>query len=124
VSALIVVYDVNLLMVWILTAKKRRVADCTKMLLDIAKESADWFGPLKAVLGGVNALIKHYEVSVESTTFTHNSHRCSQEFEDVKEKIEELVPQLDTVKQTIAATIADEDPEETDRRMGLIRYVR
>jgi hypothetical protein len=40
--------------------------DCTKILLDIAEESADWFAPLKAVLGGVNALIKHYEVSVKS----------------------------------------------------------
>jgi len=36
-----------------------------KILLDVAKESADWFPPLKAALGGVNALIKHYEVLVE-----------------------------------------------------------
>ena len=33
-----------------------------KILLDIAKESADWFPPLKSALGGVNALINHYEV--------------------------------------------------------------
>ena len=32
------------------------------MLLDIAKESADVFPPLKACLGGINALIKHYDV--------------------------------------------------------------
>ena len=37
-----------------------------KILLDVAKESADWFPPLKSALGGVNALIKHYEVLVES----------------------------------------------------------
>ena len=46
---------------WLL-AKKQRVVDSVKILLDIAKESADWFGPLKSALGGVNALIKHYEV--------------------------------------------------------------
>ena len=34
-----------------------------KILLDIAKESSDWFPPLKSALGGVSALIKHYEVS-------------------------------------------------------------
>jgi len=36
-----------------------------KILLDVAKESSDWFPPLKSALGGVNALIKHYEVFVE-----------------------------------------------------------
>lgn len=43
-----------------------------KILLDIAKESSDWFPPLKAALGGVNALIKHYEVFVEWIYPTHN----------------------------------------------------
>ena len=33
-----------------------------KILLDIAKESSDWFPPLKSALGGVSALIRHYEV--------------------------------------------------------------
>jgi hypothetical protein len=47
-----------------LPAKKQRVADGAKILLDIAKESSDWLGPLKAALGGVSALIKHYEVFV------------------------------------------------------------
>ena len=47
------------------TAKKNRTADCVKILLDVAKESSDWFPPLKSALGGVNALIKHYEVLVE-----------------------------------------------------------
>ena len=46
-------------------AKKQRVAEGIKILLDIAKESADWFPPLKSALGGVSALIKHYEVLVE-----------------------------------------------------------
>ena len=46
---------------WLL-AKKQRVVDSVKILLDIAKESADWFPPIKSALGGVNALIKHYEV--------------------------------------------------------------
>lgn len=45
-------------------AKKQRVADGIKILLDIAKESTDFFVPLKSALGGVNALIKHYEVFI------------------------------------------------------------
>ena len=38
------------------------------MLLDIAKESSDAFPPLKSCLGGINALIKHYEVRRYRTT--------------------------------------------------------
>ena len=43
-----------------------------KILLDVAKESADWFGPLKSALGGVSALVKHYEVLGEYTTVVHS----------------------------------------------------
>ena len=46
-------------------AKKQRVTEGIKILLDIAKESSDWFPPLKSALGGVSALVKHYEVLVE-----------------------------------------------------------
>jgi len=47
------------------SAKRQRVADGAKILLDVAKESSDWFPPLKSALGGVNALIKHHEVLVK-----------------------------------------------------------
>jgi len=43
-------------------AKRQRVADGVKVLLDVAKESSDCFPPLKSALGFVNALIKHHEV--------------------------------------------------------------
>ena len=59
----------NPLIAWNLLAKKQRVADVAKILLDIAKEFADWFPPLKSALGGVTALIKHYEVLVEPNTY-------------------------------------------------------
>ena len=42
--------------------KKRRLVDVTKVLLDIAKESADAFPPLKSCLGGINTLVEHYKV--------------------------------------------------------------
>lgn len=46
----------------IVVAKKQRFIDATKTLLDIANESSDAFPPLKSCLGGINALIKYYEV--------------------------------------------------------------
>ena len=45
--------------------------DSVKILLDVAKESADWFPPLKSALGGVSALIRHYEVLVERVNVVH-----------------------------------------------------
>jgi len=55
-----------------LTAKRQRVVDLAKILLDVAKESSDWFPPLKSALGGVSALIKHYEVLVELVAVAHS----------------------------------------------------
>jgi hypothetical protein len=57
-------------------------------------------------------------------TATHNSHERSQQFEDVREKIEGLKPQLDKLKQNITTTKIDEDPDETRRRAELARCVR
>ena len=45
----------------------------------------------------------------------------SQQFEDVREKIQVLMPQLDRFKQNIKTTRIDGDPEETNRREGLAR---
>jgi len=53
-------------------AKRHRIGDSIKLLLDVAKESSDWFPPLKAALGGINALIKHYEVIAERPTIVHS----------------------------------------------------
>ena len=58
------------LIAWAVLAKRQRVAEGTKILLDIAKESSDWFAPLKSALGGVCALVKHYEVNFEWTRLT------------------------------------------------------
>jgi len=53
-------------------AKGQRVVDGAKILLDVAKESSDWFPPLKSALGGVSALVKHYEVLVELVAVAYN----------------------------------------------------
>ena len=53
-------------------AKRQRAGDSLKILVDVAKESSDWFPPLKSALGGINALIKHYEVFVEGVAVVPN----------------------------------------------------
>ena len=61
-----------LLTTWKPLAKRKRIVDGTKILLNIMKESTDFFPPLKSALSGVNALIKHYEVSVKSVAVAYD----------------------------------------------------
>ena len=56
-----------------LPAKRHRAGDALMILLDVAEESSDWFPPLKSALGGLSALIRHYEVPMlEGVVVTHN----------------------------------------------------
>ena len=123
VGILILTGEITPLTVPILLAKRQRIVNCGKILLDVAKECSDWFPPLKTALGAVSALVKHYEVLPESTIVMCNSPDPSQQYEDVKEKAEDLIPQLDRFKQHIATTATSNDPEETNRRMELIRCI-
>ena len=105
-----------------LPAKKQRMADGAKILLDIAKESSDWFGPLKSALGGVSALIKHYEVFVQSMAVACVLRERSQEFKDVEEKVEALTPHLRRFRRNADVAACDGDQEEENRRFELFRY--
>ena len=55
-----------------LPAKRQGVVDGAKILLDLAKESSDWCPPLKSALGGISALIGHYEVLVKLVAVAHS----------------------------------------------------
>jgi hypothetical protein len=103
-------------------ATRQRVADSAKIILDIAKESSDWCTPLKSVLGGVNALVKHYDVWVEWIVVAHDLHERSQEFENVREKIEDLIPHLNRFKKNANAAVGDGDQPEKQRRSELFGY--
>ena len=104
-------------------AKRQRVVDGVKILLDIAKESSDWCGPLKSAFGGVSALVNHYEVPIERMAIGHNLHEHSQQFKDVREKIEDLIPHLNRFKQNASAAMANGDQAEKQRLSELSRYV-
>ncbi|KAF9645787.1 hypothetical protein BDM02DRAFT_3189409 [Thelephora ganbajun] len=86
------------------SSKKQRFIDVAKMLLDIAKESSDVFPVLKSCLGGVTALIKHYD-----------------EYNDVKDKLSDLIPWLEKLLETLAKVNPNNDREEMERRSQLAR---
>ena len=93
------------------------------MLLDIAKESTDVFPPLKSCLGGINALIKHYEV--RSIEYRHDPAHLyvSQQCKDVEDKLGDLIPWLTKLKGTVVASDTNGNYEEAERRKQLTRFV-
>ena len=103
-------------------AKRRRLIDATKVLLDVAKESSDWFPPLKSCLGGINALIKHYDVrSCEYPPSTSPMYFL-QEVQDVKDKLEDLIPWVTKLKGSLAVANPKDDREEAERRTQLTKF--
>jgi len=94
------------------------------VLLDIARESSDWFPPLKACLGGINALVKHYDV-------WHIVAGCSkalltclfQQSEDVKDTLEQLIPWLKKLLESPAKVDPNGDQQEVERRSQMARLV-
>ncbi|KAF9784577.1 hypothetical protein BJ322DRAFT_852831 [Thelephora terrestris] len=83
---------------------KRRIIDGSKIVLDIAKESADALPPLKSCLGGITALVKHYEES-----------------QDVQDKLEDLFPWLIKLRDCVTKGSAGGSSEEAERLKELTR---
>ena len=54
--------------------RKSKISSAAKVFLDIGKESADAFPPLKSVLGGIHATIKHVDVRLPDP---HNRQRLN-----------------------------------------------
>ena len=103
-------------------AKRQRLIDATKVLLDIAKESSDWFPPLKSCLGGINALIKHCDVRSRRMIFFHFTDEIPQEIQDVKDKLEDLTPWVTKLKDGLVNTAAKGDHKEAERRTQLAKF--
>ena len=90
------------------------------MLADIAKESTDAFPPLKSCLGGINALIKHYEVCASNNPSSPQTHPA-QQYKDVKDKLDDLIPWLDKLQVTLAKVNPNDDRDEVERRSELAK---
>jgi len=94
------------------------------VLLDIAKESSDWFPPLKACLGGINALVKHYDVCHVVANRSEALLTCLfQQSEDVKNTLEQLIPWLTKLLESPAKVDPNGDQQEVERRSQMARLV-
>ena len=89
--------------------------------MDIAKESSDAFPPLKSCLGGINALIKHYDVGLSSDLQIPQAY-ATQEYKDVKDKLGDLIPWLEKLLVTFAKVNPNNDHDEAERRSELAKF--
>ena len=92
------------------------------MLLDIGKESSDAFPPLKSCLGGINALIKHYEVGLRDTGLGLTDE-YEQQYNDVKDKLDDLIPWVKKLLVSLAKANPNDDRDEIERRSELAKFV-
>ena len=101
--------------------KKQRFLDATKTLLDIANEASNVFPPLKSCLGGLNALIKYYEVRLPPIA-RDLTDVSLQGCKDVEDNLRDLVLWLTKLKDNLATTSSDNNHEEAKRRNQLTRF--
>jgi len=92
------------------------------MLLDVAKESCDWFPPLKSCLGGISALVKHYDVCHKERPKALLTY-FFQQSKDIKDKLEQFIPWLTKLLESLARVDPNGDKCEFERRSQLARLV-
>ena len=93
------------------------------MLIDIAAQSADALPPLKSCLGGINALIKHYDVRFHQRVPPHPLTDIPQQSKDVEDELEGLIPWLTKLNNSLTRGTTDSTQEEAVRREQLSRFV-
>jgi len=74
-------------------------------------------------LGGINALIKHYDVRSCRITPPATLTDSSQQIQDVKDKLEDLIPWVDKLKVSLTKVDAKDDRDEVERRTQLAKSV-
>ena len=90
-----------------------------KLLLRGVRDSADVFGPLKSVAGGLCFVLENYEVRF-STPIRHQ--RYLQIFQRTKantQTIESLAPRVKALAESLCGPAPEDDINEEARRQGL-----
>ena len=87
-----------------------------KLLLHGVRDSADAFGPLKSIAGGLCFILENYEVRPSSISIVCSAYRCPQQTEANKQAIESLAPWLKVLAELLCVTIPEGDVEEQERR--------
>jgi hypothetical protein len=95
------------------------VSAAAKLLLRGVNESADAFGPLKSVAGGLCFILENCEVWPSSRISYPRGLQVSQRTKANKQAIESLAPRVEALAKLLCAPVPKEDIKERDRRNRL-----
>ena len=98
---------------------KTTASASAKLLLRGVNESADAFGPLKSVAGGLCFILENCEVWPSSRA-RHLQHlRVSQRTKANRQAIELLAPRVEALSTSLCAPVSEGDVREGSRRIQL-----
>jgi len=97
---------------------KSTASASAKLLLRGVRDSADAFGPLKSVAGGLCFILENCEVWSPSNA-THNRSLIPQRTKANKESIESLAPQVKSLAELLCEPVPEGDVKEGERRKRL-----
>ena len=91
-----------------------------KLLLQGVRDSADAFGPLKSVAGGLCFILENYEVWFPRNVYL----QCSPVLQRTKaneQPIESLAPRVRALAESLCKPASEDDARERERRQSLER---
>jgi len=98
---------------------KSTVTATAKLLLRGVRDSADAFGPLKSVAGGLCFILENCEVG-SSSHLPYSRHlQMPQRTEANKHAIESLAPRVKALADLLRASVSEGDVKEQERRKKL-----
>ena len=97
---------------------KSTASSSARLLLRGVRDSADAFGPLKSVAGGLCFILENCEVGLPSICYPQRSP-VPQRTKANKQKIESLAPRVKALADRICESVAESDVKERERRKRL-----
>ena len=98
---------------------KTTTSSAAKLLLLGVRESADAFGPLKSVAGGLCFILENCDVRTFFYTHCSQRSRVNQRTKANKQLIESLAPRIRLLAQSLCAPVHQDDIKEQSRRDDL-----
>ena len=90
-----------------------------KVVADVVKESSDVFPPLKSVVGGLTAILKHYDVRPASSASPMILMYYPQQATANRQAIEQLIPRVERLAESVRANVSESETKEHKRRETL-----
>ena len=98
---------------------KSTASSSAKLVLRAVRDSADAFGPLKSVAGGLCFILENCEVRCPTHRLSSVALTCPQRTKANKQAIESLAPRVKELAERLCEPVGEGDVKERERRTRL-----